>query len=103
MLALQIRRPFQLFLPAKFPQNQKVEALANPHQKIGGVGQDKNSSAEVALASTSGSAPATTQATLATPATVEPEQATPSTPATVAKPISSKVFDETQYDLSPLP
>src|SRR5438128_177442 len=86
--------------PVKFPKNQKVGALANPHQKIGGVGQDKNSSAEVALASTSGSALATTQAT---PATVEPEQATQATPATVAQSTSNKVFDETQFDFSPLP
>src|SRR5438128_3861500 len=66
--------------PVKFPKNQKVGALANPHQKIGRVGQDKNSMAEVAPASTSGSAPATTQAT---PATVVPEPATLATSATV--------------------
>ena len=71
--------------PVKFPKNQKVGALANPHQKISGVGQDKNSSAEVTPISTSGSAPATTQATLATPAIVAPTLAIVApTPAIVA-------------------
>src|SRR5438128_7307149 len=78
--------------PVKFPKNQKVGALANPHQKIGRVGQDKNSSAEVAHASTSGSAHVTPPATLATPATVEPTPATLATSATVASLVPSVAF-----------
>ena len=78
--------------PVKFPKNQKVGALTNPHQKIGRVGQDKNSSAEVALASTSGSAHVTPPATLATLATVEPTPATSATSATVASPVPSVAF-----------
>src|SRR5580765_1932712 len=78
--------------PVKFPKNQKVGALTNPHQKIGGVGQDKNSSAEVAHASTSGTALVTPPATLATPATVEPDQATLATSATAAPPVPSVAF-----------
>src|SRR5437660_9574057 len=75
--------------PVKNPKNQKIGALTNPHQKISGVGQDKNSSAEVAHASTSGTAHVTPPATLATPATVEPDQATSATSATVAPPVPS--------------
>src|SRR5438128_2373237 len=78
--------------PVKFPKNQKVGALTNPHQKISGVGQDKNSSAEVAHASTSGSAHVTPPATLATPATVEPTPASLATSATVATPVPSVTF-----------
>src|SRR5438128_555847 len=80
--------------PVKFPKNQKVGALANPHQKIGGVGQDKNSSAEVTPISTSGSAPATTQATLATPAIVAPTPTTPATLATVVPRITPEFTAE---------
>src|SRR5207244_10116267 len=82
--------------PVKFPKNQKVGALTNPHQKIGGVGQDKNSSAEVAHASTSGTAHVTPPVTLATSATVEPDSATSATSATVAPPVPSVAFTAPQ-------
>src|SRR5438128_9671452 len=51
---------------------EKVGALANPLQKIGGDTQDKNSSAGGIQTSRSGTAPATTSATPASSATVAP-------------------------------
>src|SRR5438128_3501379 len=56
----------------KSEKSEKVGALANPLQKIGGDTQDKNSSAGGTQSSRSGTAPAITSATPATPATVTP-------------------------------
>ena len=85
--------------PAQKPKNQKVGELANPLQKIGGVGQDqkrKNKGSEVlpgntekTEASTSASASATKSATLASPATVATSISAPSGHFTVAAPLAT--------------
>ena len=73
--------------PVKNPKIRKVEALANPHQKINDARQDKNRTAEATPTSSSGSAPATALATEATPATVaQPSLAAPATPAPATLP-----------------
>jgi hypothetical protein len=85
--------------PTKKPKNQKVGELANPLQKIGGVGQDQKrkdkgpekvpgSSGKITGSSTS-SASATTSATVATPATVSQPIFAPTGSFTVTSPIGS--------------
>jgi hypothetical protein len=82
--------------PTKKPKIQKVGELANPLQKIGGVGQDqkrKDKGSEKVPgnsgktpASSSSTASATTQATPASPATVAQQIQAPSGTFTVAVP-----------------
>jgi len=85
--------------PAQKPKNPKVGELANPLQKIGGVGQDqkrKNKESEVlpgytekTEASTSASASATKPATPAFSATVAKSIPAPSGDFTVAVPLAT--------------
>ena len=69
---------------ANKPKTQKVGALANPHQKIGNVGQDKNRAAKATQSATTAAAPATSTATSASPATVATPNPVPSVAFTVA-------------------
>jgi hypothetical protein len=90
----------------KYPKSQKVGALANPLQKIGGVTQNQKRQkkepevstghTEKSKASTSSPAPATTQATQAT-------SATKAIPATVAQPVVGSTPGSENMDTSPIP
>jgi hypothetical protein len=97
--------------PVNNPKNQKVGEMANPLQKIGGVGQtqkrkEKGSeklpgSTEFSKASSTSTASATTSATLASPATVATPIPAPSGSFTVTNPLGSSPSTSTASVAAP--